>query len=197
VIREEVNAFKRERILEEAARQFYQKGYDGARVDKIATALGVTKPYIYYHFDNKTEILDDICVRVTRYSIEILERAIAEESDTLNRLKSAVRQLALWAMEHQSWIAIYFREQKYLSPKAGKSIERYRHQFDRKLTELIRSGANEDIFRIDDPGVATQALTGLITWVFVWYRPGGRLSRENLAERLVQLSLNTLRATDR
>jgi TetR/AcrR family transcriptional regulator, cholesterol catabolism regulator len=197
VIREEVNAFKRERILEEAARQFYDKGYDGARVDRIASALGVTKPYIYYHFSNKTELLDEICVRATRYSTEALERALAESEDLRERLKRAVRLLALWAMEHQSWIAICFREEKYLSPQARKNIEQYRRKFDRQLTALLRDGIDERTLHVTDPAVAAQALTGLITWVFVWYRPGGRLSRDALAEQLVQLSLNMLGARDR
>src|SRR6478609_4685959 len=62
-MREEVADFKRASILKEAVRQFFSKGYDGTRIDEIAASLGMTKPFIYYHFKNKTEILDEICVQ--------------------------------------------------------------------------------------------------------------------------------------
>ena len=40
-------------IVEAAGRLFGEHGYDGARLDDIAAAAGVTKPILYRHFDSK------------------------------------------------------------------------------------------------------------------------------------------------
>ncbi len=49
-MREEISAYKRDRILEEAVKLFYERGFSGTTLDDIAGKLGVTKPFIYTHF---------------------------------------------------------------------------------------------------------------------------------------------------
>ncbi|MBZ0325170.1 MAG: TetR/AcrR family transcriptional regulator, partial [Alphaproteobacteria bacterium] len=48
-IREELRAFRKDRILYEAAELFYERGYTGTTLDAIAERLEVTKPFIYYY----------------------------------------------------------------------------------------------------------------------------------------------------
>ncbi len=47
------SAAKRERIVEAAMRQFAEHGYQGARVEDIATELGIAKGSIFQHFGSK------------------------------------------------------------------------------------------------------------------------------------------------
>lgn len=46
----------KERILQTALKEFSQHGYEGARMDKIASEVGITKASLYFHFKNKEEI---------------------------------------------------------------------------------------------------------------------------------------------
>ena len=48
---------KRIEILKSAAAAFRRRGYHGASVDEIASALEMTKGNLYYYFKNKEEIL--------------------------------------------------------------------------------------------------------------------------------------------
>ena len=122
-MREDVADFKRTSIIKEASRQFYEKGYDGTRLDEIAATLGVTKPFLYCHFKNKTEILDEICVQATAISGETLKAAIESHSAVIDQLRSAVRQLVLEVVANQVGIAICFREEKYISAEARRRLE--------------------------------------------------------------------------
>jgi AcrR family transcriptional regulator len=193
-MREEVADFKRTSILKEAARQFYAKGYDGTRIDEIAAALGVTKPFIYYHFKNKTELLDEICVHATAISGETLEAAIAATDDPLQQLRTAVRQLAVEVVANQAGIAICFREEKYISPEARRRLEANRRRYDVLLNELLARAKKAKIISVSDVQVTTQVLTGAITWIFVWYREGGRLAPDDFANRIVELAMSMLNA---
>ncbi len=49
-MREEISAYKRGRLLEEAVTLFYERDCSGTTLDDIAGKLGVTKPFIYTHF---------------------------------------------------------------------------------------------------------------------------------------------------
>ena len=48
----------RQKILEEAFRAFARYGYDGARLDKVAATLGVTRQALLFHFKDKRGLYD-------------------------------------------------------------------------------------------------------------------------------------------
>ena len=50
----------RKKILATAEALFADKGYDGTGIQDIATAAGVNKALIYYHFKNKKDIVDSL-----------------------------------------------------------------------------------------------------------------------------------------
>src|SRR5262245_458094 len=43
----------RDKLLEAATREFEERGFDGARVDRIARRARANKAMIYYHFGDK------------------------------------------------------------------------------------------------------------------------------------------------
>ena len=50
----------KEMILEEALKQFSEKGYDGTSMSDIAAPLGISKAALYKHYKSKQEIFDKI-----------------------------------------------------------------------------------------------------------------------------------------
>jgi len=60
----EKNHFSREeakeRIIAASIKQFSEKGFDGTRVNEIAESADVNKALIYYYFENKEAILDQL-----------------------------------------------------------------------------------------------------------------------------------------
>lgn len=53
---ERLNAEKRERILEAAAKEFAAHGYEGASLNHILAEAGISKGAAYYYFDDKTDL---------------------------------------------------------------------------------------------------------------------------------------------
>ena len=56
---------------------------------------------------------------------------------------------------------------------------------EKTLREVIRSGGARKV----DPSLAAFAMLGMINWIYQWYRPGGRLGEEQLADALADLLL--------
>lgn len=56
----------RDRLLAAAAEEFAHRGYDGARVARLAARAGVTKAMVYYHFRSKTSLYREILADVFR-----------------------------------------------------------------------------------------------------------------------------------
>ncbi len=78
--RDEIAALKRTRILAAAADLFYENGYENTTLDAVAERLGVSKPFIYAHFNSKADLLADICSRGIASSLEALDQALSTDA---------------------------------------------------------------------------------------------------------------------
>ena len=74
-------------MIATAARAFNERGYHNTSLDDIATALGVTKPTVYYYVQNKEQLLFE-CFQAGLVPIrEALRRAEAMEGTGRERLR--------------------------------------------------------------------------------------------------------------
>ncbi len=191
---EEILAYKRERIIEEAVKLFYARGFTGTTLDDIAAELGVTKPFIYTHFRSKVELLAALCTPTIELSLAAVENAAQEPGDPSRRLHRAVVDFTHVVLSRQANIAIFFREEKSLAPEALAEINALRRKFDRVLSELLAEGVAAGEFRIADVNLAALAIGGMISWAYTWHRPGGRLKLEEMCARMADLALQMVGA---
>jgi AcrR family transcriptional regulator len=188
-MREEISAYKRERILEEAVKLFYERGFSGTTLDDIAGKLGVTKPFIYTHFRSKVELLEAICRPTIEMSLAAIADAAAQQGSTADRLFSGVVAFTKVVLTRQANIAVYFREEKNLSATGLADINALRKGFDRVLSDLLEEGANAGEFQIADIRVAALAIGGMVSWAYTWYQPGGRLSIDDVGVQMARFAV--------
>lgn len=188
-IREELVAFKRERILEEAVVLFYARGFTATTLDDIAAALGVTKPFIYTYFRSKTDLLAAICKPTIELSLDAVMRAASSPGSPRVRLRQGVIDFAKVVLSRQANIAIFFREEKSLHPTALAEINALRKRFDRALFSLLAEGVAAGEFHLADTALASLAIGGMISWAYTWHRPGGRLDLDPLCAQMADLAL--------
>jgi AcrR family transcriptional regulator len=188
-MRDEILAFKRERILQEAVALFYARGFTGTTLDDIAAELGVTKPFIYTHFRSKTDLLAAICKPTIEMSMEAIANATKLPGTATERLRHAIIDFTRVVLQRQANIAIYFREEKSLAPDALAEIDALRKRFDRLLSKLLSEGVASGEFTIKDVKVAALALGGMISWAYTWHRPTGRLTVDETCETMAELAL--------
>lgn len=193
-IRDAVARLKRERIIATAVDLFHNNGLGNTTLEAVAEKMNVTKPFIYSHFRSKSELLAEICSHGIRASLEVLNRVVASEGSTTDKVQTMVRDFMLAVLENQGHIAIYTREQKHLSKKDSDAIDNMRREFDRKFSALLNEGVANGEFVVDDVQIASLAIGGIVSWSYVWYRPTGRLSPEETAESITNLVLAMIQA---
>lgn len=193
-IRGAVARLKRERIVASAVELFYRQGYGGTTLEQVADAMDVTKPFIYAHFPSKADLLAEICSRAIRHAHVGLNRVLTNESSQTERLESIVQDFLLAVLDNQAHAVIYSREETELKQEDRDAINSLRRAFDHKLTGLLEAGVAAGEFSIDDIPLTALAIGGIVGWAPVWYRPSGRLSKQQAAERLSGLVLNMVKA---
>lgn len=194
-MRDELHDYKRNRILDVASQLFYDAGYSKTSIDAIAEQLHVTKPFIYYHFDSKADILAGVCGRTTAFVAELAEDAASAEGSPRQRLQGLVRNMTLRVIEGRIYLAVYFREEKHLPDQAQAELAGYRRRFDQAMRKLLQQGVEAEEFKLGNVAVAEQAITGMTTWLFNWYRPDRHLSAEDIADEMAQLTLSMVSGT--
>ncbi|HEY8289697.1 MAG TPA: TetR/AcrR family transcriptional regulator, partial [Acetobacteraceae bacterium] len=178
-----------ERILEEAVKLFYERGFNGTTLDDIAAELGVTKPFIYTHFRSKVDLLAALCKPTIEMSLEAVAHAAENAGTPAERLYGAIVGFTKVVLQRQANIAIYFREEKNLTRQALEEINGLRKQFDRVLSQLLLEGVETGEFHMEDIDLAALAIGGMISWAYTWHRPSGRLPLEEMGARMAELTL--------
>lgn len=172
-LKNEITAYKRRRILEEASYLFFTNGYETTTLDAVAEQLNVTKPFIYSYYRNKGELLYEICQTGIQLSLTVLEEALSIEGTATERLKMVAERVARLIIENQRYISVYLREEKSLDSEDARRIRDLRHQFDLQLSDLLEKGKRTGEFDILHPSRTAIWISGLLTWIALWYHDGG------------------------
>ena len=192
--KEIVYEFKRELILHVACEQFYSRGYNATKIDDIADALSVTKPFIYYHFPSKIDILAQVCGRTTTMARALAEAAARDSTSPAARMRKFVREFVFRVIAERKFLAVYFREAKHLPEEIQASLLEDRRVFHTALSKLLETGRRAGEFHFIDRSITNQTLTGMGAWIFNWYSPEGLRSPEEVADIIVDLVMAMLRA---
>ena len=180
-----------------AAQLFRDRGYDATSVSDVARALGMTKAGLYHHFESKEALLFEIMM----YGLDRVRDDVIIPARTIRdpeaRLRAMIVSHARIATRGQGAIAHLGDEIRALPPAGRRQIEqRMRVYFDLirdTLRELKASGRLRNV----DPTVATFSLLGMILWLPRWFRQGGRLDQEAVANTIAEFALGGLLAPAR
>src|SRR5712692_4852660 len=109
-----------DRILAAAALEFAERGFGGARVDRIASRARVNKAMLYYHFKSKQGLYRALLRRV--FTLAAGRFGVIAGSDALpaEKMDRAVAGLADLIREHPYMPAIMLRE----VAEAGAHLDR-------------------------------------------------------------------------
>jgi AcrR family transcriptional regulator len=193
-IKAQIVSLKRERIMEAATKLFAEQGFHGTSVEAIAAALGVTKPFVYYHFKDKAEILAAICRRGAELTLSAIKAAETAPGGTADRLAYFCRSMAEIVIDHRHFLAVYNREIQTLSEADRRAILRIRTEIDRRVVALLELGRSTGEFDVDDLPVTAVSITMMLSNLWIWYRENRTGARRQVIETVTQLSLRMVGA---
>jgi len=177
------------KLLSSALRLFSQKGYEGTSIREIIEGAGVTRPVLYYYFQNK----EDLFRRLVETKFGELTKAMEEikqsYSDTIGRLKSIIRRTFEMAEDDPEAVRLIL--QVYFSPpQCGPRVRG--SELGRNRFRLIESIMREGLEKAELSGGDARALALVFLGIMDMHvmaksdRPEMRLTPE-LAEGLVDL----------
>lgn len=172
-----------------------EHGYHGTTVRDVASRVGVTVPALYYHHGSKQGMLVALFDVAMNDLLLRLQLAVAEAGDDPeSRFRNIVEAIVLH-MTYRHDLALVDSELRYLEPESRAHYAALRDEVQRMLGTTINDGVKRGVFRVASPADTTRALLGMLLAIANWYRPDGPLTPRQLAERYVEIALNTVGAT--
>ncbi len=188
----QVTATRRDELLAIAARLFAEKGFKNTTVRDIADAAGILSGSLYHHFDSKESMVDEILSTFQTGLFAAYDDVLASDADARTKIERAVRLSFAAIDQHPDEVAIFQNEADYLGtfPRFAYLAERNaqsRNVWMTLLTEGVETGALKSDLDI----TLTYRFVRDTVWVAVrWYRPGGGLSHEAIANQYLTILLD-------
>ena len=182
---------KRTAILKAAARIVCQKGYAEATLAEIGRAAGTFAGSIYYHFESREQVMEEVLnIGTTGVSKKVVAavKRMPESSSYRERIRAGLRVhlsqmllkddfvVAYWRMIDQVPEAV--REKHLAQPRA------YGRFWKHLLQQAVEAG---EIRPSADITIMRLVMLGASIWALDWFDPKGRLSPDDIADKIIDL----------
>jgi len=170
-------------ICRVAARVFYEKGYDGASMQDIAEAVGLTKAGLYHHVSSKDMLLFEIM----NYGMDILDEAVLAKVKDIQDPREKLRQTILGHIDlvvraRDMEITVILHENRSLKGNLRKQINARKRAYIEYLEGLIAKVQEQSGMRSKlSPHIAAFAVLGMINWLYQWYHLEGPVKEEEIS----------------
>lgn len=113
---------RKQQILDTAADLFAARGFHGVSVHDIGTAVGVSGPALYRHFDGKDAILADMLVDISERLLTEGHRRVDAADSALDALRALIDWHIDFALTYPALIVVQEREWGNLSPEIQDTV---------------------------------------------------------------------------
>jgi TetR/AcrR family transcriptional regulator len=177
------------KLLDSALRLFAEKGYEGTSIREIIEGAGVTRPVLYYYFENKEDLYRRIVE--TRFSeyLSKLSELKNEYAESVGRLKAVMRETFRFAEACPDALRLIL--QVFFSPpQCGPSFRESR--LGPRRFRVIEEIMKDAVDKAELAGGDAQSLALIFLGIMDMYimaksdRPAMHLT-DDLAEGLVDL----------
>jgi AcrR family transcriptional regulator len=183
---------KRERILRSAEELFARQGYANTTMDQIVATLGMTKPFVYYYFRNKQEIFETLSWRAGVDCFCCMDFAEDDDRPAHAKVAQGLERLVRATLMHYPSAFFFYREPQVFRPEYHAAHKEVANHFYKSLCALLERGKAEGTLAFGETKITALAACSLSGFLFTWYRPDGRLSRDEIVAELTQLSLRMI-----
>ncbi|QNE77979.1 TetR family transcriptional regulator [Streptomyces finlayi] len=183
---------RRRELLATAAEVFAAQGYNATTVRKIADEAGMLAGSLYYHFDSKESMVDEILSTFLDELWEGYDAVLGAGLGPRETIEALVTESFREIDRHRAAVAIYQKESRHLSaqPRFGYLADS-QQKFEKAWLGTLERGVAEHVFRADLDIRLTYRFVRDTVWVAAsWYRPGGQHSPEEIARQYLSMVLD-------
>lgn len=184
---------RRNQLLKVACKLFSERGYHATSMRDLARELGIQGGSLYAHINSKEDLLVEIVNNAAQQFDAVLFPLADLTLPADQKLRLAMQCHIQVVAENIESATVFFHEWKHLSPAAYSQVTQWRDQIDAFYQQLLTEGHEQGHFRPDfDVKMTTKLILSTLNWTYVWYKPQGRSTPEQIAHEYAELLLTGL-----
>ncbi len=168
------SAVTRQRILDAAARTFSTKGYAATTIMDIAKSAEMQGGSIYYYFESKDQILQEVLdVGITRVfsAVRLAIAGLPAQAPFRERLKAAVVAHLTMLLQQGDYTSANIRVFEQAPPAVKLQNRKLREAYAEYWRRLLADGQRSGDIRGDaDLTILRLMLLGAVNWSVNWYK---------------------------
>ncbi|MGU3576001.1 TetR/AcrR family transcriptional regulator [Brucellaceae bacterium C25G] len=186
---------KQRGLLMSAAEVFADVGMEKASMSLIAKHANVSKSLLYHYYPSKEELI----FAIISTHLEDLVAAIEEADDETLPPQKRLRQLVGTVLECYKGADNQHKVQLNAAWALPDDKRQQIHMIERMIVKRfskVLSEINPQLNNADRPLLTpvTMSLFGMINWVYMWFKDGGKITREDYADVATTLILEGIKA---
>ena len=134
-------------ILTAAAGLISQRGYAGVSMADIGAEVGIAASAIYWHFQNKQELLVQLFDQSLDSLLADQTSAIEERGGGADALRETVRLQVEFVVEEREFARVYYAEMRNLAPADVRRLRTKQRKYVERWAALLKEARPE----LDDP----------------------------------------------
>ncbi|MBW2031613.1 MAG: TetR family transcriptional regulator [Deltaproteobacteria bacterium] len=178
---------EKEKIIEVAADLFGEKGYAATSIRDISQALKVSIATLYYYFKNKEDLLFTIIESIGDDLLVRLKEARDKYEDPMEALREMLSRHIALTEKKKNMVKVYVVEQHNLSKRFKKIIYKQHREIYDVYIEQLRRLRDQGLISSEPLSVTAFAIFGMVNWCYRWFKQGGRLSINDVTQRLIDM----------
>jgi AcrR family transcriptional regulator len=182
-------------ILASAAEVFAVQGMDKGSMSQVAAHAGVSKALLYHYYPSKDALLFAIMIshlQELNEAAELADDSALEPKLRLRALVGAVLETYRGAdFEHK----VLLNAQLVLNDEQRAEVLKAERQLVRRFSDVIDAIA-PNLNSKERPLLTpvTMSLFGMLNWMYMWFKDGGRITREDYADVATNLLLGGMQS---
>jgi AcrR family transcriptional regulator len=186
---------KQHAILDYAAKVLATMGVDKASMSQIAAQAQVSKALLYHYYPSK----DALVFAIILSHLEDLEMALADADQPEMEPAARLRLLVGVVLERYRGADDQHKVQlsatSLLTPEQQQTITQVERRIVRRFASVLRD-VSPRLDRKERPLLmpVTMSLFGMMNWMYMWFKDGGSISRDDYAEVATTLILEGIKS---
>jgi len=184
----------RKKLLETATLLFAEKGYAGTSVREIVSRAGVTKPVLYYYFNNKEGVYLEILDMAAREQEKMLSDILKKEGTVLERLGYLFNEVYQRLQEHRQLLKM-MHHIIFGPPQSAPEYDfiRYHERMVETIKTIYESGVETGEVIDTKPEEAAIMVLSLLDFCLHLDQVHNHFSDVKRPERLLKLAFHGLK----
>lgn len=137
----------KEKILNIAIEEFAKHGYESVSMNNLAKKLGLNKATIYYHFEDKKSLYNEVLKSILTDSQEELHKISYANKPATKRLRDYIQHITCKIVNDSKIISIMYREMANFGINMDKKIIEFMNKDIEAFQNIIKDLNMKDKYK--------------------------------------------------